>query len=645
MRHSWLGPALLSLVAALPSSASEWRWGEIPREELFATHFAECPDADAVTLLDHGVARLDAKNRLKLHRHVRTKILSDRGLDRAVVRVPLADGDEFKNFRGLTIVPPGHQIRLEKENVREEHDGMKRVMVISFPSVQKGAVLEWDYEIRTDRLHTLEPWRFQNRDFVRVSRFELQLPPGLAFDATFGWTPGLPPTPVKTAILDPEDPKRPLEQTAWELRDQAPPPPLALLPYPEEHRVTLYVQLKEFAGGYARLELRRSWESLGKAMAAETVRMLTDAAGVSEWAAQATTAASGTDALARALHQRVRDGLASDPADPNRAPKTPSEIVAAGHGSPSEKNLVLLQLLRANGMNADPVFICSRARGAFQPRLHAPEQLDHVLVRLDADGRGVWLDTSAHCPFGVLPPDYRVAKGLLARADAGSIVDVAAPAPETARTVSTAATLDASGTLDARSTIQLTGDRALLARRSLASAGARAYAESLVRARFGNAASVQTAEVQGANDAQAPLVLSVTYRVPAWARSEGESMSSEIPFLDAVTKNPLPRVERAYPAELPFLGVSREDVTLTFPENYALPVVPRESNVRSTDFTLKTTYAPAERALASTRDLRIREARIEDEDVPKLWEFFEGALAADAVEIRLQKRLMKSAAR
>jgi len=167
--------SLILLLAPLTARAEEWRWGEIVREELFSPYFAETPNADAVVLLDHGVARVDSKMRLKYQHHVRTKIMTDKGLDRAVVRIPYPAGDEIKNFRAHTIVPPGNELKVEKQHIREETDPAGNVMVVTFPGVQKGVVLEWEYELRSDRVDVLPEWHFQGRDPVRVSLFELQV--------------------------------------------------------------------------------------------------------------------------------------------------------------------------------------------------------------------------------------------------------------------------------------------------------------------------------------------------------------------------------------------------------------------------------------------------------------------------------------
>ncbi len=661
---SVLTTAALALLLATPSArAEEWRWGEIVREELFATYFPECPDADAVVLLDHGVARVDDKFRLKFQRHGRTKIMTEHGLDRAVLRIPYSGADEIKNFRAQTIIPPGNVLKVEKQHIREEASGTDKVMVVTFPGVQKGAVLEYDYELRSDRIDALPEWTFQGRDPVRVSRFELQVPPGMSYEATFPWAPGMMPAPAKTRVNDPSNPKRELEQAAWEQRNQPAVAAMPLVPYPQEYVLTLHVQLggfesggvrplevveKEAAGANVRpmdRDIKRSWATVAGEMAAGLEKTLVDAAGVREWAAQDAAIAGATDpaAKARALFARVRDGLGTDPPRSGVAPASPSAVVAAGHGTAVEKNLVLLALLRAESIPADPVYVRTRPQGLFAERRTDPRQLDHVVVRTSPAGAPVWLDAASHCPFGVLPPEARVAKGVLARTDGGALVDITAPAPETSRTVVTNAAVDRNGTLEATSTLTLAGDRALAARAALARGGDVAWAESLIRERFGKDASLVSAKAQGAADCAAPLTVEMTYRVPAYARSEGERMRCPTPFLERAAAAPLPEGERQVPAELPFGGPSREDVTVRLPEGFVLEGVPAQAASRGADFSAKITYEAGTGSYTASRDVTVRETLVQSRDLDRLRSFFAAVAAADREESVLRASTLRSA--
>ena len=657
--------SLALLAAPLTSRAEDWRWGEIPREELFATYFAECPNADVVVLVDHGIARVDTQFHMRLSRHVRTKILSDKGLDRAVVRIPYEAGQEIKNFRGQTIVPPGNVFKVEKGQMKDEADGTGRVLTISFPSAQKGVVLEWEYEIRSDRIDRIPPWSFQGRDFARVSRFELQTPPGLAFDAGFGWTPGLAPAPKQDVVNDPDDPKRTVARAVWELDNQAPLAQLALVPWPEDYRMTLHMQLvgyssedksrvyketversmSESSSEFKNFVMAQPWPAIAKTLAAETSKVLNDADGVAKWAGgdAANASTGGGDAVARALFARVRDGLATDTARPGQKPASPRQVVAAGHGTAYEKNLVLLKLLRDHSIAADPVLVRSRALGPFQERRHDPGQFDHLVVRASLDGQTVWLDAAPSCPFGTLPPESRVQKGLLAREDAGTVVDVNAPQLETARSVTTSASLDERGTLVAHSIVKLTGDRALLARRDLAKLGEAAWVEPMLRGRFGDSLTIESVKVEGASDPEAPLSVDVAYRVPMYARGQADRMTCTLPFVDVMGPNPLKDDARVIPAELPFGGTSREDVTVKLPAGVLVETVPAAGNVRTAALSLKTTYTKVDGGLTSTREVRATQTQFEHEELAALRKFFDQARAVDQAEFAVRRQTMRSA--
>lgn len=656
--------SLLLLLGTPPARAEEWRWGEIVREELFATYFNESPDAAAVVLLDHGIARVDDKFHLKFQRHSRTKIMTDAGLDRAVVRIPYPGEDEIKNFRAQTIIPPGNILKVEKQHIREETEGADKVMVVTFPGATKGAVLEWEYELRSDRIDVLPEWTFQGRDPVRVSLFELQVPPGMSYDAAFPWAPGMMPVAVKTQVNDPANPRRQLEQSAWEQRRLPAVEPAPLVPFPQEYALTLHVQLRGFeSGGLRPLEvvqkeaagaktslqdrdIKRPWEVVGQDLAAALAPTLGDAAGVREWAAQDAGVASAADpaAKARALFQRVRDGLGTDAPRPSAAPAPPRAVVAAGHGTAFEKNLVLLALLRAESIPADPVYVRTRATGRFEERRTDPRQLDHVIVRVTEGGAPVWLDAASHCPFGALPPQARVPKGVLARAEGGALLDIALPEPETSRTVVTEAAVDRNGTLEATSTLTLAGDRAMTARAALARGGDVAWAESLVRERFGNEATVLSAKVQGASDCAAPLAIEMRYRVPAYAKSEGDRLRCPTPFLERTGTAPLPAAERQVPAELPYGGASHEDVTVTLPEGFVIEGVPAQASSRGSELTAKFTHTAGKGSYTASRDLKVRETLVQSQDLDKLRSFLEAVAEADRAESVLRQSTLRSAA-
>ncbi len=97
-------------------------------------------------------------------------------------------------------------------------------------------------------------------------------------------------------------------------------------------------------------------------------------------------------------------------------------------GMPFELILLLVEMLRASGLDAWPVLIATRDRLSF--RLSG--KFNHMLTLVDIDGAGVFLDASAKgCEPGFLPPLCLPGEGVLVDYDSSKPCLVAAELCET----------------------------------------------------------------------------------------------------------------------------------------------------------------------------------------------------------------------
>lgn len=571
--------AALFLAASLSPAAARFadNWGEFTREELFSLHYPEDPDADAFVLADHGVARVDHNHRLHFQRHLRTKIFTEAGASRGVIRIESGKDDELKEIRGHTLVPPDRRVKLEGKHVTEEKHGDRRVTTIRFPDVKPGVILELSYELRSDDLRVLPPWHFQGEDYTRRSRFELQVPPGMTYDAFFGWYPGPEPKPVTATVMDPEHTEFKLEEAAWTLKDLAPFRPESHLANTNDYRTTLYVQLQGFSSDESRqsqvvslgqfessnkrsLLIATPWPELAAEAAGEDRRLLEKTKGVASWAAPALEGITEPEARARALYRRVRDEIRTA-AGPEASL---AEVVAAGEGSARAKNLLLLHLLREEGIEADAVRVRTRDHGTFEPRYRDPRQLNHTIVSVRVGDTEHWLDASEpFCPFGVLPPRDLAGQGLVVRPSGGDLVALGSGSVESLRSVTTEATLDAAGRLASRSTWRFTGYEALTARQRIAETDAEEFVRELLRGRAAGA-PVTSVEVRSLTDENRPLEIEVGLDLSAFAQSKGSTVRLTYPFLFVPSTNPLAGTdEREYPVQYPYEWSHEEHVVVT----------------------------------------------------------------------------------
>jgi len=73
-------------------------------------------------------------------------------------------------------------------------------------------------------------------------------------------------------------------------------------------------------------------------------------------------------------------------------PSSPAEVLQRRYGDCKDKTLLLVSLLRALGLEADPALVASNSPKLPQRLLPHPDAFDHVVAQLRLGGRSYWLD-------------------------------------------------------------------------------------------------------------------------------------------------------------------------------------------------------------------------------------------------------------
>jgi hypothetical protein len=639
-------PALLSLALAAQTAALEHpTWKEFTREELFSTHFPEAPGADAVVLFDACEVKVDPKFHLRIGRHGRTKIFTPAGASRGEIRIRFGDEDKILDLEGHTVVPPSRFVKLEKKHVREEaHPDGGRVMIVSFPEVAPGVILEYSYTHWTKQLARIEPWYFQNDDFTRVSTLDLQIPRGMEYESEFGWLAGPTPAPERKTVIDADNPDRELEQSRWTFTNLAPFRAEPWLSNTVDYRTTLRLQLVAVDQGGKRVEIAPSWERLSASVAAGWAAALADDRGVREWAQDSGGATPAE--RAEALFRKVRDEISDAPASSPFVLPPLRSIVESRTAPPAAKNVLLVHLLRAAGLTADPILVRPRSSGTFRSKWRVLDQLQYVVVRVDLGGRAVYADAGAgSCPLGTLPPDLLVGSGLLVAASGGSLVDLGVTAPSSSAEAKTVARLDSSGTLSGATECTFTGYEALQARREIRAASAADFARRLLARNLGEA-GVDSVEVEGLDVEGAPLVMRAVFQTLGWsAAGGGDRIECRLPFVFARPEPLLGDRPRAFPLELPFPTSHDESVRLDLPETYRVAQAPPGGRAGNEDLSYSLGVDASEQSVTAQRRFVVREAQIQPARSAGVREIDAKALSCDSATLVGSRRAFGSAAR
>ncbi len=158
------------------------KWGNIPTEDLQMSVYAADPSAPAVVLSDYG--RVTIGPRVEYFRHVRIKILKEKGTAFATIEIPYRSFDRYEEItqlQGQTFnVSADGQVRKTKLKVLDidelKTDENHRRKVFTLPDVKAGSVIEYRYTIRS--LDIVQPgnWYFQTVIPTRHSEYEINIP-------------------------------------------------------------------------------------------------------------------------------------------------------------------------------------------------------------------------------------------------------------------------------------------------------------------------------------------------------------------------------------------------------------------------------------------------------------------------------------
>lgn len=127
----------------------------------------------------------------QFERRVRIKILNNKGLYHANIRIPFVsdnDIEEIKNLTAETINQDANgniivtkvdknSIYIKKINTRFSE------VVFAFPEVKAGSIIEYQYKEEAKWLYALKNWFFQKNIPIILSRYTLNFPPELAVSA------------------------------------------------------------------------------------------------------------------------------------------------------------------------------------------------------------------------------------------------------------------------------------------------------------------------------------------------------------------------------------------------------------------------------------------------------------------------------
>ncbi|HVF97695.1 MAG TPA: transglutaminase domain-containing protein, partial [Flavisolibacter sp.] len=390
--------------------------------------------ASAVVLSDVGDASVEGNTKgwfsVITTRHKVVHILAKNGYDEANVEIPLYtsgdDEERLEDVKAVTYNLDGGKIvesKLERSNVFTEKRN-KNLIIKKFtlPNVKEGSIVEFQYKVSSDFIQHIDPWIFQGSAPCLWSEFKFSVPQFFSYAflsrgyvkaflsnkkdraAQFSVRQASGTGPTESYLFTSG-----VTDHRWVLKDVPELKQESFTSTLENHISKIEFQLSSQNDPLTPRDYRGSWAGLTKELM-ESDHFGNGIKGSNGWLSNdlkfITAGASTEMDKAKKIYQYVRDGFTCTDYIAVYADQSVKNVFKTKKGSVSEINLLMTAMLRAAGLNADPVILSRTGRGYTYDLYPMLSRFNYVVTQLVVDGKTLYLDATHNgLGFGKLLPE------------------------------------------------------------------------------------------------------------------------------------------------------------------------------------------------------------------------------------------------
>ena len=580
-------------------------FGKVEKAEL---EMKECDfdvKAEAVVLFDVGELYCDLSaigNSMELVRHVRIKILKDKGKDQADIHLPYVSYRNIEYIKNLSaqtynLDGAGNIVatKVEKKLIYEKPiDKYRSEQIFTFPEVKAGSIIEYKWTQAWSGI-SLEHWYFQRSVPVKYSRYRVDFPTEIEVYAT-------PFCVLPYEVKKDEKSTRNIQTYSMKnipaLRDE---------PYISCDKD--YLQRVEFRPLALNLPTRR--ESLIKNWPQQIKSLMED----EDFGTQLKKNIPRTTDLDEQLksitdpyrkmvtiHEYVRKNMEWNGYSNIWALNGVKAAWKDKKGTSGEINLILVNLLKDADLKAHAILVSTREHGVVTSTLADVRQFDKVLAYVEIGDKVYVLDaTEKNTPAHLIPMNVMYSEGLVIEK------------PETfewgwkplwnnkallKNVMVMQATIDENGTMNGKASLY-SYDYARLQRIEEAKKDKNKFLEKYFKA-DNQAAKVDSLQFENLDDDTLPLVQKVQFSMPVSAAGDYKYFSTNL--FTRLEKNPFVADNRFSDV---FFGVNQSYniiANITIPEGYEFEALPKNMRMIMPD----TSITISRRMAAEKNQLGVR---------------------------------------
>ncbi len=580
------------------------KYGKVNNDDVQMKYYSNDSSAEAVVLYEEAYITFDYDHlsgvKMVFSYFGRFKVLKKSGLDRGIIKIPLYEGtydqkEGLRNIDGCTYNWENGKIvssKLTKESIFHEHIVDNRYQYkLSLPNLKEGSVFEYRYIKETPFSvdYTPDTWFFQGSIPVQWSELNLYMPENFNYRILKGGYLRFFINTQESANLKLGD----LEVSGTRHK-------LAVKNAPAFHDEAFvtskvdYISRVDFELTSVVLpdksvkKFTETWDNLAKTLLkTEHYEESFRRTGFLSPVIQELKMLKDTAQQIQRAFDHISKNLEWSNTVSVFSQTDASKVYENKKGTATEINLLLVSLLKAIGLEANPVILSTRGNGKINELYPSLDQFNYTIACVTWRGKDILMDaTDRFTKPGMLPERCLSRTGRLIKLDASRFVSLL-PTEKNSRLEMLNASLDpATGEINGNTVISKGGYDGHDMRESAKEQG---EANLLKDIKKNNAEwKISNLKLENKENITEPVKLSFDFNFP-------ENVSATVIYLNPmlsgkIESNPFTEQHRIYPVDLTTTSDNMYMATIKIPEGYVVETVPAPTSVALPDNLGKFTY-------------------------------------------------------
>lgn len=569
-------------------------WGDVTSAEWETDYFPDDDEAHSVVLFDVGESYIDRSLKVVHTRHKRVKIIDPENSVYADMEISVYGDRNVQSMRKLeahtlNMRPDGSVERTEvgKREFYSEKSGDWEVNTFAFPALREGSIIEYRYTMIYGSPVYMPDWEFQESSPVVHSEYRVMVPDFLTYNVymygyeTFENTRDT--SELERKMLRYANAAKGYSRNMIYhiiLKDA---PAIRAEPFISSlsnYRNSVKFNLSGYTDEYGRHQgYLNTWEEIADQLAGNRYFgvELRSKRKIRSVVNELTDGIDSDYDKAVAIYNYVASSIQWDGKFRMFTTDRLTDVLDTRTGTSADKSLLLTNMLRTAGLDANPVLISTRENGVVDWGYARLEPFNHVLSLLTIGEQLYLLDpVDDIIPFGVLYPSSINKNGLLLREEKASIVDIGQQMDSSTHTVALMS-VGENGEISSQLNTKYSGYEAIIHRRLAEMEGEESYIEETMLEYLPDS-RLEESKLIAIDNPEEPFSVELTFENDRYGAVAGDMIYLNPFLVERISENPFTNPKRAFPVEFNFKSMKNYMTTITIPSTFEVVEIP-ESGV------------------------------------------------------------------